>query len=246
MKKILFKKFFEKTRNRILKSYLSVNYTPKRFIIEENAKCLCLAPHQDDETIGMGGTLARFHENFKVICLTDGARGIKDKPKNEVIEIRKNEFENAMKVAGIKDYEILNIPDRSLIDGYEEFSKINFDEFKYIFIPNLIDQHKDHKAVSALLVKTMEKIRSSAQVVQYEVWSPLGIVNKCIDISDFVETKKKMLEQYSSQTSQRSYFEAAIALSKYRGLAKEMDYAESFYALDMREFIDFAKNVYPI
>ena len=77
MKKCLFKKLFQITKMRILKSYLSVNYTPKRFEIPENVKCLCLAPHQDDETIGMGGTLARYNKNFKVLCLTNGAKGIK-------------------------------------------------------------------------------------------------------------------------------------------------------------------------
>src|SRR5574344_1090649 len=177
MKKLIFKNLFKKLKNRILKSYLSVNYTPKRFVIEDSAKCLCLAPHQDDETIGMGGTLARFHNQFKVICLTNGARGFKshEVTKDDCINIRKKEFSNAMKTADIENFEVLDIEDRGMIDGYNIFSQIDISGYDYIFIPNMIDQHKDHKAVSVLLYNLLKsaKRKSNLTIMFYEVWSPL-------------------------------------------------------------------------
>ena len=47
---------YQKLMRRIFKAYLSVKFGVKEFEIEDDAKCLCLCPHQDDESIGMGGT----------------------------------------------------------------------------------------------------------------------------------------------------------------------------------------------
>ena len=133
-KRNIFKKMYLHTRHEILKFYMSVNYGAENFSIAPDYKCLCLAPHQDDETIGMGGTLAKYHDNFDCICLTDGSKGLKDAQRisgvkaseDEAVSIRAKEFAEAMNIAGIKEYKILDIKDRSLAQGYKQFSKINF------------------------------------------------------------------------------------------------------------------------
>ena len=115
-------------------------------------------------------------------------------------------------------------------------------------MPNLIDQHKDHKAVSVLLHRLLKerKFKPELQIAFFEVWSPLSFVNKCINISDYVDNKRVMLEKHSSQLSQRSYYEAALALSQYRGLAKETGYAEAFLVMDVKEFMTLIEEVYPL
>jgi len=256
-KRNLFKKMYQETRRALLKFYMSVNYSSKVLKLDENDKCLCLAPHQDDETIGMGGTLAKYAKNFEVICLTNGAKGFADAKRianvnaerDDVLNIRQKEFADAMGIAGIKNYKILDIEDRSLALGYKEFEKnINFENFDYVFIPNIIDQHKDHKAVTYLLYKylTENDISKDFKICFYEVWSTLGIVNSSIDISDFIETKSKMLDAYPSQTTYRSYTPAAIGLNKYRGLANNLQFAEAFLILTKDEFIKLVEDIYPL
>lgn len=256
-KRNLFKKMYLATRHALLKFYMSVNYSSKVFNIDSNAKCLCLAPHQDDETIGMGGTLAKHAGNFEVICLTNGAKGFADAKRianvdaqrDEVLNIRQKEFADAMNIAGIKNFKILDIEDRSLAFGYNEFVKnINFNEFDFVFIPNIIDQHKDHKAVTYLLYKylTENEVTKDFKICFYEVWSALGMVNSSIDITDFVETKIKMLEAYPSQTTYRPYTDAAIGLNKYRGLANNKKYAEAFLILSQAEFLKLVEEIYPL
>ena len=255
-KKNIFKKMYICTRQAILKFYMSVNYGAENFNIQPECKCLCLAPHQDDETIGMGGTLAKYHDNFTCICLTDGSKGLKDAQRisgvkaseNEAINIRTKEFESAMNIAGIKKHEILSIKDRSLAQGYNQFKKINFQDFDYIFIPNIIDQHKDHKAVSFLLYKylTENDISKDFKICFYEVWSTLGMVNACIDITEYIKIKEDMLTAYKSQTTHRPYTPASIGLSAYRGLSKNLDYAEAYLILTQKEFIQLVEDIYPI
>jgi len=249
MKKCLFKKLFQITKMRILKSYLSVNYTPKRFEIPENAKCLCLAPHQDDETIGMGGTLARYNKNFKVLCLTNGAKGIKTVSHDEAVVIRKNEFSAAMNKAGVNDFDILDIEDRALIDGYEKFKNTDIKGYDYIFLPNFIDQHKDHKAATILLYRLLTEIKNynkDLKIGLYEVWSPLTFATSVISIKDFIEVKRDMLKEYKSQCEQRFYYEASLGLSTYRGLAKQQTYAEAFWIMPVREFLNTISELYPL
>lgn len=233
IKKMLFKKIFSKFN----KFSALINLKPTELDLK-GKKCLCLAPHPDDETIGMGGTLALFGEQFKVILLTDGRKGIKDKSTKEVTQIRYEEFKKALSLAKISDYEFLNIEDKKLLSNFNSFNKINI-EYDYIFVPNIIDQHPDHKAVSLLLREIIElgaKIKPDTKICMYEVWSTLGLVNSFVDISDVVETKREMIKCYESQTSQKDYEYHALGLNQYRGMFKDKKYVEAFFVATIEEF----------
>lgn len=233
IKKMLFQKFFSKFN----KFSASINLKPTELDLK-GAKCLCLAPHPDDETIGMGGTLALFGKQFKVILLTDGRKGIKDKPAEEVTQIRYEEFKKALSLAKISDYSFLNIQDKKLLSNFDLFKGIDV-EYDYIFVPNIIDQHPDHKAVSLLLndlIKSHAKVKPDTKICMYEVWSTLGLVNSYVDISEAIETKKQMIKCYESQTAQKDYEYHALGLNQYRGMFKDKKYVEAFFVLTIEEF----------
>ena len=67
---------FKHLISHVYRIYFSINLPPKEFKIEKDMKCLILAPHSDDETIGCGGLLLKYPEVFDVYCLTNGFRGI--------------------------------------------------------------------------------------------------------------------------------------------------------------------------
>lgn len=235
IKKFLFKKLFYKFNK--INAY--INLKPQEFNLTESKKCLCLAPHADDESIGMGGLLSLFPENFHVILLTDGQKGIKDKPADEVIKIREEEFKNAMNIAGIKNYSFLHAEDKKLLDSYNLFERISLETYDYIFLPNIIDQHPDHKAVSLLLKTLLEsesKIKPDLKICFYEVWSALGFVNAFVDISNVVESKKAMINCYKSQTALKDYTYHALGLNQYRGMLKDKKHVETFCILDLNDF----------
>lgn len=236
----MIKKFlFKKLNYKFAKISASINLKPKEFSIKEGSRCLCLCPHADDESIGMGGTLKLFAKNFDVILLADGKKGIKDLPADEVTKIREDEFKNAMQIAGISEYQFLRAEDKKLLDSFELFKKMDFSKYDYIFVPNIIDQHPDHKAVSLLLNKLIEsgaKIKTDLQICFYEIWSTLGFVNAFVDISDVVEFKKQMINCYKSQTTQKDYEYHALGLNQYRGMLKDKKYVEAFCVLDVDEF----------
>lgn len=235
IKRFLFKKLAYK----FSKLTASINLKPKELVLEEK-KCLCLSPHADDESIGMGGVLSLFAKNFEVVLLADGRKGIKYLPAEEVIKIREDEFACAMKVAGIEEYQFLHAQDKKLSDSFDLFKTIDISKYDYIFVPNIIDQHPDHKAVSLLLKKLLEsgvKSNPNLQICLYEVWSALGFVNAYVDISGNIESKKAMINCYKSQTAQKDYEYHALGLNQYRGMFKDKKYVEAFCILDVTDFL---------
>lgn len=218
----------------------TINLKPSELALSLDSKCLCLVPHADDESIGMGGLLSLYPKLFDMILLTDGRKGIKDIPTDEAIKIREEEFKNALSAAGgVNDYKFLHAEDKKLLDSYDLFKNIDISSYDYIFVPNIIDQHPDHKAVSLLLKRLLEsgaKTKSDLKICFYEVWSTLGFVNAFVDISNVINSKKAMISCYNSQTSQKDYEYHALGLNQYRGMLKDKKYVEAFCILDVDNF----------
>lgn len=238
-KKLIKENLFKKLTYKFAKLNSSLNLKPKELIIGENKKCLCLAPHADDESIGMGGLLSLFPNNFEVILLTDGRKGIKDLQAEEVITIRETEFKNALSNAGVSKFSFLKAQDKKLSDSFDLFKTIDLSEFDYIFVPNIIDQHPDHKAVSLLLKRLIEagaKVKPNLEICFYEVWSTLGMVNAFVDITDVIEKKKAMINCYKSQIAQKDYEYHALGLNQYRGMFKDKKFVEAFCVLNVGDF----------
>lgn len=230
-------KLFQKVFYKFNKFAASINLKPVE--LDLAGTCLCLAPHPDDETIGMGGTLATFGEKFDVILLTDGRKGIKDKTPQEVIQIRQGEFEKAMSLAQVSKYSFLNAHDKKLFSSFDLFKNIVLENYDYIFIPNIIDQHPDHKAVSLLLrdlVNSGVKVKPEVKICMYEVWSTLALTNSFVDISHIVDAKKAMIDCYKSQIAQKDYEYYALGLNQYRGMFKDKKYVEAFFVMGLEEF----------
>ena len=60
--------------------------------IKSNDKILIVAPHPDDECIGTGGILCKYHKQCTVIVLTDGALGNNSNCLSECKSVRQQEF----------------------------------------------------------------------------------------------------------------------------------------------------------
>lgn len=217
----------------------TINLKPTELILE-NTKCLCLVPHADDESIGMGGLLSIYSKLFDVVLLTDGRKGIKDVSTADAVKIREEEFKCALTAGGVNSYKFLRAEDKKLLDNFDLFKTIDISNYDYIFVPNIIDQHPDHKAVSLLLKRLLEsgtKIKSDLKICFYEVWSTLGLVNAFVDISDVIETKKAMINCYKSQIAQKDYEYHALGLNQYRGMLKDKKYVEAFCVLSADDFL---------
>ncbi len=208
--------FFRKLRNR-----------HSNFELKKSDKCLVVAPHPDDESLGCGGFLIKNAKHCDVLVLTDGSLGDLELSREKNIEIRKEELKAAMSYLGVNSFSCLNIPDKKLQFHLNELKKINFHPYTYVFVPNRYESHIDHACVYDAVKAELKPGRS--RLVSYEVWSALPVVSTFLDISDVVSKKAELINIYQSQMKRINYREKILALNFYRGMRIYADYAEAFY-----------------
>jgi LmbE family N-acetylglucosaminyl deacetylase len=236
--------FFAHMILRVFKLYFRLNLKPVALDLSLS-KVLVLAPHPDDESIGMGGTLALFPTQCEVICLSHGEKGVKSAGTEETKKIRHFEFEEAMRLSGIKQFAHLNMPDQEILTHLALFKRLDFSSYDYIFVPNILDQHPDHKAVALNLYHCLKEpcsAKKDLKIAFYEVWNTHPLPNAFVDISSVVELKQAMIQAYASQVSQKAYTSKMLGLNAYRGLQRDLPYAEAFCIVDLASFNEIVET----
>lgn len=221
---------------------------------------LVIAPHADDETLGMGGSIARFvREGKRVVVAILTGPGPEPHPlwpKSMWDEIRAEAAE-AMKVLGVTELLFEDLPAACLADVpvhqinktvSEVIAKVQPEE---LYLPYLHDLHKDHTALSyAALVHSrayLEHAKAIKLVAMYETPTETHLLpaslypafspNMWVDISDTVDAKLAAWSCYKSQQQNgrtpRSP-EALRALAVMRGGEIGTAAAEGFLVLRVR------------
>ncbi len=197
-------------------------------------RVLVIAPHFDDEVIGCAGTICKFREQITrlaIVHLTDAT--------NE----RKKEYAEVQKILTPDQSYSLSLRDGFLLQNYEEgvtnlTNIIQRERPTLIFVPHSHDQHPDHKAANIIGIDAISKSRYSNQnnvhyvaktIFEYEVWFPIKSPSVTIDITEFFETKKKLVSMYESQLTEFPYHKYIEYLNGWRGLLFNKDgFAEVF------------------
>lgn len=221
---------------------------------------LVFAPHADDETFGMGGSLLKASKQgvaTHVILLTDGALGGE---RDDLVQIRQQEAQAAAQMLGLEDLQCWNEPDRGLelSVGLSDriAAAISSIEPASVFFPAPLEIHPDHRAAGFAVwdalqqVHQLNKIKPLAIAYEISVQNP---INFCIDITREIVEKEAVMALYASQNSENNYPELVIALNKTRtlSLSSEVKYAEGFFqfseedlAISLREMTHHMINLY--
>lgn len=203
---------------------------PFKTINIPTGSCLVFAPHPDDETFGMGGTILKLTDNKQivdVIIMTDGSLGgDKDKRKNEAIR--------ATKLLGVNECYFLNAPDRNLEVNTKYIHKtielIKKYNPKNIFFTSPLEYHPDHRATAWLVWNAMQTINFTGNCFSYEVGNQ-SQANLLIDISKQMNKKINIMQEYRSQLNENDYIQKIKAINSSRSytLEKNVFYAEAFF-----------------
>lgn len=203
------------------------------FDLKDNEKILIVAPHPDDESLGCGGLLAIYGKQCDVLLLTDGRKGKSKKRKDysdeEIISVRKQELCNSLDIAGVQNMFCLDVPDSTLKKARKQAMKFDASGYRYIFVPNSKENHPDHKAANRFFKAMRFWGKTKARIYEYEVWTPLQVVDVLIDISEYEDKKIQMIKQHVSQLEDKDYLNAGMGLSHYRGISCGSSAAEAFY-----------------
>jgi LmbE family N-acetylglucosaminyl deacetylase len=211
---------------------------------------LVFAPHADDESFGMGGTLAKASDagiETELVIMTDGSLG---GDQVDLVETRQEEAKAAAAILGINSTTFLNYSDRGLkVDNQTTGAVLN--EIKRVrpravFFPGPFELHPDHRASAQLVWGALQQRKDLEVIpVSYEilVQSP---VNTLVDISLQLEHKIKAMGVYKSQVNENRYESIALAMNELRSLTlpAEVSHAEGFYRFPLQSLErGFAESV---
>lgn len=187
--------------------------------IKETEKILVVAPHPDDECIGAGGVLALYPEQCSVVVMTDGRQGQGDVAPETEKAIRREEFIQEMRFAGINSYRLLDYADGSLLQHTDCLSQVDLSAYSKIFVTGLQDGHADHTAACISVLHALEEQENTeTEVYAYEVHTPLQEITHGLDITAALEKKLELIRFHRSQLAGVEYDRLAECLARYRGI----------------------------
>lgn len=199
-------------------------------------RILILAPHPDDECIGVGGLLAKYASRCDVIVMTDGRYGGVHTPPEEEWKVRKKQYENEMKYLGVSSYRWIGFEDGTLFHNKSCMEDIDFSLYTKIFLPWGEDNHMDHTATYIYAVeKIKEQQLTGTEVFQYEVHVPFHDVTEYLDITSHIDEKIKLIRFHEEQVSAFDYDMIARSLAKYRACQRNQPdrYYETYIKTDI-------------
>ncbi|MDE6498437.1 MAG: PIG-L family deacetylase [Muribaculaceae bacterium] len=213
----------------------------------ENKKILVIAPHADDEVLGVGGYLLHEKAHGAEIMLVIGTIGGTDIRQN--YDVRMAEFNAVCERLGARGEVLFKNMDTLMdtLPAFEITSRLDkiVDSFRpdEIFI-NYRSLHQDHIKLyeCALASMRLREGYSPRLVALYEYpfattqVGPIGGGYMYHDISDCIEEKVALFELYATQiraTPSPLNREGVLALARIRGVECGTEYAEKFYVQKM-------------
>ncbi len=216
---------------------------------------LVVAPHPDDETLGVGGTLLKHRacgDQLHWLVMTH----VQGHPRFtlEFAKAREVQLSQVSESYGFVSTRILPFLaatlDQVLFSKVLEEVSLVLQELKpqVIYVPYAHDVHTDHQITAKALTACTKSFRSPwiESVYAYETLSETDYAsfteppfrpNVFVDISDYQDSKEKILSVYASEIQPVPFprsLEAVRALAKVRGAQCYVPYAESFMLLKQK------------
>ena len=219
-------------------------------------RSLVIAPHPDDEVLGVGGTLLRRRaEGGDIGWLLMTEMKIEDGWPKKVVDQRRNEIEKVVDFFGFHYLSEMRfatssldqIPMATLVDKMSEAIK-QF-EPQEIFLPHFSDVHSDHRMTFEAATSCIKWFRQPnvKRILSYETVSETGFglnlnldfqPNLFVDIEKYLVRKVEALSFYTSETGKHPFprsDETLIALATLRGSTSGFKAAEAFQLLRQYE-----------
>ncbi len=214
---------------------LKTNEKPTQFKINIDTRCLVLSQYPGAETRGLGGLIAQYPKNFEVLSLTNGAIP----EKNEAGHEKRQQFIEVMKQLRTKGFKVFNINTGTIKENFSTIKKIDISEVDFVFLPNLYDNNEDTFYLLKYfkeLLKTKEH-KPDLKIIMFESDYALAMPDCFADISNIIETKKKMLDIYYPEKDCGTFSYRAIAINSFRAVKGDCKYCEAFMTFTIEDFL---------
>lgn len=171
---------FHEVARRIVKELSSRSATIQQIDVT-GTSALVVAPHQDDETLGCGGTIAlkrQAGQRVTILFLTDGGRSHGSLiDSGELATIRHQEAVNAAARLGVDPGEVrfLDFPEGGLHSQHREVADqigAVLDEVRpaEVYVTATDEPHKDHAAAGAAVAHAVRHCGLDVKLYEFPVW----------------------------------------------------------------------------
>lgn len=219
---------------------------------------LAFGAHPDDIEFGCGGILAKLAAQNKSIVMVDltlGDKGTRGNP-----ETRRKEAEAASAVIGAKRI-FLDFADCEIIDSYE--ARLQLVKVIREYRPKLVlapiwkgeQNHPDHLACGLMARYACRYARFAKILPEIPIHTPEGILHYLysdysspdflIDVTDHVETWKKMMLCHESQMKGYNYADWCLRAASFLGIMIHKPFAQGLVkgnAIQVEDVMSVAKS----
>ena len=217
-------------------------------------RILVIAPHPDDETLGAGGTIAKFSEQGQEVTVLVVSGHLPPLYSRESYEITVQEAKRAFAMLGVAESRFLEIPATMIGDQPVHVVNGKIGDVINEVAPQIVlcpfpDRHIDHRVVFESVMVAARPVaagRSIELLAAYEALSethwnaphiePNFVPNWVVDITGQMSRKLGAVSCYESQIpafpGARS-IEAVKALATFRGTQAGFAFGEGFHVIRM-------------
>ncbi|MCB9358360.1 PIG-L family deacetylase [Candidatus Woesearchaeota archaeon] len=211
----------------------------------ENEKCILIfSAHNDDQIIGVGGTIRKYVNEGKKAYTYIFSYGEQSHPhlRPEIVaKMREKESLQGAKILGDEiEYFGLNEGNFEKEVDFKLIEKIIKEKKpEKIFTHSPDDPHPDHKAVLRIMIKVLKGIDYKGDVYSFDIWNLFTFKTRCypklfIDISDTYKIKSKSFRAHKSQWSSIALLGWSMFLKAlWNGWNNDCRYAEVFHKLNL-------------
>lgn len=204
---------------------------------------LFIGAHFDDVELGCGGTMAKLVKAGKKVfkyTLTDNETNFLQRNINVSYESSKKQSAMASKALGVIEIENPSPVVCSELTYskkvMQQLEKVIFDhDIDTVFIHFGMDMNHDHVEANKICITAARHCKNILEYVSNGYALEMNFTQSYfVDISDFIELKKKALSFYGSEHDRMNrLFSMNIERNHVWGYSNEVEYAEGFQVVKM-------------
>ena len=209
-------------------------------------RILVFAPHNDDEVLGVGGTIAKYAKQGHEVYICEVTAWLENMESANHLQ---QQAQEAHDILGVKESVFLNLPVVHLKETDTHIKNKKFCDVverikpEIAFIPHTGDMHIDHveTAMAAMVALRPVSNPQLRAIYTYETlseteWNIRNVCNVFIpntwsDIRETIALKKKAMLCFKEQVHEFPHprsIKAIEALARLRGSTVGVPYAEAF------------------
>jgi LmbE family N-acetylglucosaminyl deacetylase len=193
---------------------------------EDLAKpAIIFSPHQDDETLGCGGTIIlkkRAGANVKVVFLTDGSSSHRQFVSEQKLKtMRAQEALSACNVLGLerRDVIFLEFRDQYLKESQEEAEQevkaiLVREACEEVFIPYSWETISDHRVTNTIVLSAIKALQKKVVIYEYPIWFWQHWPWATISVSNYKDALIQMKSSLLSWLSLAKNFRCSVPIGE--------------------------------